>query len=252
MPPLQDRFRFENDMPYEDHLSGHTIYSPRQNPDDTSGNGYFSAPDYDVLNGAWTSEEELAQLLEPPQAEEVDDYEEDDDVFAAPSPESATHELPLTRHRHRRIRRAALRQKAARTQTLSFVVAAVAATIVAMVSVLGGMVAHDPLRHIAATNGASGLAGWWPLLVYGPWMVASLSILRAALHQRRAPHSWAVVLLFSAFAILFCVASAPRTITDWTVASLPAIAALSCFHQLVRQITLTHPPRRTPRSRHSS
>ncbi|MDX3236778.1 DUF2637 domain-containing protein [Streptomyces sp. ME03-5709C] len=251
MPPLQDRFRFENDVPYENHHTGHTIYRARQTQDDTAGNGVFSAPDYEVLNGVWTSEEELAQLLESPLPEDVDEDEEDD-VFAVPSPESATHELPLTRHRHRKIRRAALRQKTTRIQTLSFVVAAVTATIVAMVSVLGGMVAHDPLRHIATADGSSRLANWWPLLVYGPWMVASLSILRAALHQRRAPHSWAVVLLFSAFAILFCVASAPRTITDWTVASLPAVAALSCFHQLVRQITLTHPPRRTSRSRHAS
>ncbi|MFD3454135.1 DUF2637 domain-containing protein [Streptomyces sp. NPDC058691] len=245
MPPLQDRFRPENGLPYEDHLHGPTIYSPRQSADDTSGHGIFSAPDFDVLNGAWASEEELAQLLDQSGSDE------EEDVFQH-SPDTATHELPLTRRRHRKIRRAALRRRLTRTQTLSFVAAALAATIVAMVSVLGGMIAHDPLRNIASADGSAGLADWWPLLVYGPWMVASLSILRAALHQRRAPHSWAVVLLFSAFAILFCIACAPRTITNWTVAALPAIAALSCFHQLVRQITLTRPPRRTPRGRRHS
>lgn len=47
-----------------------------------------------------------------------------------------------------------------------------------------------------------GVLAWWPLLVYGPWLVASLSVLRAALHRRRAVHSWAVVLLFSHIAMV--------------------------------------------------
>jgi hypothetical protein len=130
-------------------------------------------------------------------------------------------------------------------RTISVAIAALIATIVAMVSVLGGLIAQDPLRHLASVGTGHQLVLWWPLLVYGPWMVASLSILRAALHQRRAPHSWAVVLLFSAFALLLCVAHAPRTPTGMAVAGLPSVAALSCFHQLVRQITLTRPPRRS-------
>lgn len=116
--------------------------------------------------------------------------------------------------------------------------------IMAVVCALGGRVTHDPLRRLAGADAPRQLADWWPLLVYGPWTVASLSILRAALHQRRAPHSWCVVLMFSMFAMAFCIDQAPRTITGATVASLPTIATVSCFHQLVRQITLTRPPRR--------
>jgi hypothetical protein len=87
------------------------------------------------------------------------------------------------------------------------------------------------------------LAGWWPLLVYGPWVVASLSILRAALHRRRAAHSWAVVVVFSLVAVYLCVAHAGHSPVRLAVAGLPPITALVCFHQLVRQITLTSPPR---------
>jgi hypothetical protein len=94
------------------------------------------------------------------------------------------------------------------------------------------------------------VVSWWPLLVYGPWLVASLAVLRSALHQRRAVHSWAVVLLFSAIAMLLCIAQAPRTLSDAAAAALPGLAALVCFQQIVRQITLTRPPRRAVTPRH--
>ncbi|MEV6650250.1 DUF2637 domain-containing protein [Streptomyces sp. NPDC051219] len=138
-------------------------------------------------------------------------------------------------------------------QTASFFLAALAAAIVSMVSVFGGMVTYEPLRHIAEPRTAHGVVHWWPLLVYGPWLVASLSILRAALHQRRAAHSWSVVLLFSTVAMLLCVAQAPRSPVDVAAAALPSLAALACFQQLVRQITLTRPPRQAaPRHRSSA
>jgi hypothetical protein len=128
-------------------------------------------------------------------------------------------------------------------QTVSFVIAALAAVIVSMVSVFGGIVAYAPLQHVApGTRGATAAA--WPLLIYGPWMVASLSILRTALHQRRAMHSWFVVLLFSSLAMTLSMAEAERTFTGVAAAALPAMASLACFQQLVRQITLTRPPRR--------
>jgi hypothetical protein len=146
---------------------------------------------------------------------------------------------------HRKVRKLRLTW----LQTGSFVIVAFVAVIVAMVSVFGGMVAYAPLQNI--TSGTkSGMIPWWPLLVYGPWMVASLSILRAALHQRRAMHSWFIVLLFSSVAMMLCVAQAERTFIGIAGAALPALASLACFQQLVRQITLTMPPRqRTSRHR---
>ncbi|GAA3910892.1 DUF2637 domain-containing protein [Streptomyces lacrimifluminis] len=134
-------------------------------------------------------------------------------------------------------------------QTGSFVIVAFVAVIVAMVSVFGAMVAYGPLQNISSGT-KSGIFPQWPLLVYGPWMVASLSILRTALYRRRALHSWFIVLLFSSVAVTLCVAQADRTFTGIAGAALPALASLACFQQLVRQITLTLPPRQaSPRHR---
>ncbi|MER6203619.1 hypothetical protein ABT234_40430 [Streptomyces sp. NPDC001586] len=135
-------------------------------------------------------------------------------------------------------------------QTGSVFTAALVGAIAAVVSILSGLAICDTLRHSAGPHTAREVVSWWPLLIYGPWMVASLSILRSALHQRRALHSWSIVLLFSTLATLLCVAQAPRTIAAGAASALPAVAALSCFQQLVRQITLTRPPRQAaPRHR---
>ncbi|MFB7249039.1 DUF2637 domain-containing protein [Streptomyces populi] len=159
-----------------------------------------------------------------------------------------TAELPPVRRSSAGHRKVRVRDPRNWLQAVSFMIAAVAAAAVSMVSVFSGMVAYSPLQRIAS-NAQSGTGPWWPLLVYGPWTVASLSILRAALHRRRAVHSWYVVLLFSSVAMMFCVADAHQTITGVATAVVPALASLTCFQQLVRQITLTRPPRQTV-SRH--
>ncbi|MFE5400925.1 DUF2637 domain-containing protein [Streptomyces sp. NPDC056580] len=154
-----------------------------------------------------------------------------------------TSELPpIRRHPagHRKVRMRTWR--ITWLETVSCLIAALAAVIVAMVSVFGGLAAYAPLQHIAART-QSGPLHWWPLLVYGPWTVASLSILRTALHRRRALHSWCVVLLFSSVAMVLCVAESERSFIGVAAAVLPALAALTCFQQLVRQVTLTRPPR---------
>ncbi|MDQ1010184.1 hypothetical protein QFZ82_004669 [Streptomyces sp. V4I23] len=161
-----------------------------------------------------------------------------------------TAQLPRIRrspagHRKIRVRKPRLKW----LQTGSFVIVAFVAVIVAMVSVFGGIVAYGPLQNVMS-DARSWMIPWWPLLVYGPWMVASLSILRTALHRRRALHSWFIVLLFSSVAVMLCVAQAERTFTGIAAAVLPPVASLACFQQLVRQITLTLPPRQsTPRHR---
>lgn len=123
------------------------------------------------------------------------------------------------------------------SRIVGILIAAVAAVIAAMVSVFSGIVAYDPLRGVATAGPAPfGTKSWWPMLVYGPWMVASLSILRSALHGRRAAHSWCVVLFFSAVAMGLCIARGPRTVPDISAVALPAVTALTGFQQLVRQI----------------
>lgn len=206
----------------------------------------------------WDPAEELAFLLQDAMEQQVPPLPHTADSSAlAPAPgtplsnlQEITAELPPLREAptsHRRIRRRVSRLRAA-----SLFVAALAAVIAASVSLFGGMVAYEPLRLAAVTRTRGSVVSWWPLLVYGPWLVASLAVLRSALHQRRAVHSWAVVLLFSAIAMLLCVAQAPRTPSDAAAAALPGLASLVCFQQIVRQITLTRPPRRAvvPRHRH--
>ncbi|WP_327316255.1 DUF2637 domain-containing protein [Streptomyces sp. NBC_01235] len=231
-----------------------------------SGTGRPGSPSDGLHAGApleppdtgWDPAEELAYLLQdampaeratvvpPPRSEPPSGVD-----FTDPLENLAqiTAQLPPIRRSsagHRKIQVDKLRFKW--LQTGSFVIVAIVAVIVAMVSVFGAMAAYAPLQHI--TSGAKGgKIAWWPLLVYGPWIVASLSILRTALHRRRALHSWFVVLIFSSVAIMLCVAQAERTFAGIAGAALPAIASLACFQQLVRQITLTLPPRKSA-SRH--
>ncbi|WP_329317916.1 DUF2637 domain-containing protein [Streptomyces sp. NBC_01715] len=223
-----------------------------------TGTGRHSDPADALCEQGWDPVEELTYLLQDAAAAEQEatvppprsEPSYSGEFISEPMDNLAqnTAELPplwhfSTGHRKARVRKSRLRW----VQTVSFVIAAFAAVIVSMVSVFGGMVAYAPLRHIASAA-RSGSGPWWPLLVYGPWMVASLSVLRAALHQRRAEHSWYVVLLFSFVVVMFCVADAHKTITGVAAAVVPALASLTCFQQLVRQITLTRPPRqRSPR-----
>lgn len=159
-----------------------------------------------------------------------------------------TAELPPLRGSRRGHRKLSARKRLDAIRLASYIIAAMAAVIVSMVSVFSGVVTYEPLLMVTTARSSS--SAWWPVLVYGPWLAGSLSILRAALHRRRALHSWFVVLLFSSVAVMLCVIQAPRTIADTAAAALPGVAALACFQQLVRQITLTRPPRRTaPRHR---
>lgn len=224
-------------------------------PGDALSSGTPLAPP----DSGWDPVEELAYLLQeavpgeqavgvpPPRSESSSGVD-----FGDPMENLAqiAAQLPPIRRSsvgHRKARARKLRLKWLRTG--SFVIVAFVAVIVAMVSVFGGMVAYGPLQNISSGT-KSGMIPQWPLLVYGPWMVASLSILRTALHQRRALHSWFIVLLFSSVAIMLCVAQADKTFTGIAGAALPSLASLACFQQLVRQITLTLPPRQgSPRHR---
>ncbi|MFD9404719.1 DUF2637 domain-containing protein [Streptomyces sp. NPDC060011] len=160
-----------------------------------------------------------------------------------------TAELPPLRtvtRGHRKVRK----QRPDKIRVASYCFAAAASAVASTISVFGGVVAYDPLRFIASGHTEHSAVPLWPMLIFGPSLVGSLAILRAALHQRRALHSWCVVLLFSSIAMALCVAQAPNGFLDRATAALPSFASLTCFQQLVRQITLTRPPRRaTPRHR---
>jgi hypothetical protein len=130
-----------------------------------------------------------------------------------------------------------------RLERLSRTLVVVSVVLVVALGVLGAMITLAPLWHTAGAT--SGPARWWPILVQGPWVVASLSILRSSLHRRRALHSWTVVAAFAGLSMALSLAHAPMTVQGVVVAVLPAVATTACLHQLVRQITLTRPPRRS-------
>ncbi|MGW0535543.1 DUF2637 domain-containing protein [Streptomyces sp. NPDC003032] len=207
----------------------------------------------------WDPSEELAFFLRgaiEDQQQVIPDTN-NTDAFNSPEPKDPrealveiTADLPPLREAPRGHRKVRDRQRPGAFRMVSYLIAALATVIASAVSFFGGMIAYDPLRFIAMTRTPSSVASWWPLLVFGPWLVASLSILRAAIHQRRASHSWCMVIIFSAIAMALCVAQAPKNIVDTSAAALPSFASLACFQQLVRQITLTRPPRRSlPRHR---
>ncbi|MGW2489616.1 DUF2637 domain-containing protein [Streptomyces sp. NPDC001606] len=209
-------------------------------------------------DSGWDPAEELAYMLRDTMEEQSripgPRYE---DHPVAPEPKTPrealvelTAELPPVKAAPRGHRKDRRRQRPGRIRIASCLIAAAATVIASGVSIFGGLIAYDPLRLVAAARTESGVVSWWPVLVFGPWLVASLSILRAALHQRRALHSWSVLLVFSAIAMALCVAQAPKNIVDTVAAALPSLASLACFQQVVRQVTLTRPPRRTfPRHR---
>ncbi|MEU2064139.1 DUF2637 domain-containing protein [Streptomyces sp. NPDC013455] len=250
---------------HPDHIGYHPD-SPVEYPGGyRSGEGRHRAPADDYFpplvppDSAWDPAEELAYMLR-------DAIEQQPRIPAARAGGDAagqsgrshrealvelTAELPPVKtsppRGHRKVR---TRQRVGAVRAASYLVAALVTTIASAVSIFGGLVAYDPLRLVAASRIHSGTVAWWPVLVFGPWLVASLSILRAALHQRRAFHSWSVLLIFSAIAMALCVAQAPRNIVGIAAGALPSFASLVCFQQVVRQITLTRPPRRSlPRHR---
>ncbi|MBA0049430.1 DUF2637 domain-containing protein [Streptomyces sp. AJS327] len=157
----------------------------------------------------------------------------------------------LGRHRKRRNRQAEQGDREGSSLTwqgvLSLTSVVLTALIMVLVSVLGAIVSYEPLRRLAADTGPPVMAELWPLLIYAPWVAATLSVLRNHADRRRAKHSWLVVVFFAVVAMVLCVISAPHTPAGITVAGLPPITVLLCFHQLVCQLDLAHTVSRSPR-----
>ncbi|MFK8850138.1 DUF2637 domain-containing protein [Streptomyces sp. Ac-502] len=126
------------------------------------------------------------------------------------------------------------------------------AAVVAVVSVLGAAACYPPLHHVAAGAAPPGIAALWPLLIFAPWIAATLSILRGRVHRRRTAHAWCVVVFCAATATTLCVLSAPTTPCGITVAVLPPVTVVLCFHQLVRQLDQAGAPVAPGPARHAA
>jgi hypothetical protein len=170
------------------------------------------------------------------------------DEFTTVGTETAAASVPRHRRREQPV--------ATWSQILSSLFGVLTAVTVTAMCLLGWALSYHPLQDLAESRVPHGLSRLWPLIVYGPWVVGCLSVLRAALERRRLVHSWVVVVVFSSIATGLCVAGVSLTLPDVIVAGLPPITALVSLHQLVRQLTsgkgahrptyrrLTHKPRR--------
>ncbi|MFF1767975.1 DUF2637 domain-containing protein [Streptomyces sp. NPDC058249] len=204
---------------------------------DRLGEGHlWRVPDTAVSPDAWDPAEELAEML-----------------YTTSSAAS----IPSPRDGHRRPRRPADRRRhrpgprfMAGKRKIITVAILVAMITVCAVMMLGWSISYsyNQLRVISLLVVSARLAKWWPLTVYGPWLVAGLSILRAAVQQRTARRSWAVLLLASGTAVALCVGHSPRSVLAMVVVGIPPITALVCFRELVGQILPENGPRHSSRA----
>lgn len=205
----------------------------------------WSAPGPDIASNNWDPDEELAQMLSSasgmPGVSDVD-----------PAP-SAPLDGP---HRHRVDRRrprpgSHVLDGAHKVTPVTILVATIAACAVAMLGWSIGY-SYNQLRAIAGTVLPAPLAQWWPLTVYGPWFVAALSILRAAVQHRTARRSWSVLLVASGTAVALCVSHSSHSILSMVIVGIPPITALVCFRELVGQVSCKYRPRHAAHGKEQS
>ncbi|WP_052434682.1 DUF2637 domain-containing protein [Streptacidiphilus melanogenes] len=195
----------------------------------------------DILPGRWWNDALTAHHLQadpPGETPAADGSDDGGEVPASQRRKEVPQELSSSRAR----RRAALR--AGRPPLVGTLFEAATALIAAVVCALGYLLSYGPLHHLAELRVSQSLAQPWPVVIYGPWLAACLSLLRAALDGRRALHSWCVVVVFSSVATVLCIADVPRTTIDTVIAGLPPVTAAVALHQLVRQLRLSRGQRR--------
>ncbi|MEE4543329.1 hypothetical protein V2S66_15290 [Streptomyces sp. V4-01] len=195
---------------------------------------FFEPEPDETRRQQWDLDAEFEQFFRPPYQEEPPPEDFQPPPAPAPLPERA----PRVDRRRRRTR--LIRVQVRWPAVLGHGIAGVTATVTGTVSVLAGMISYGPLRLLASPT-ANGLASTWPLLVYGPWVAACLSILHAARHRKHVRAAWCAVIVFTGICMALCIAHAPKTVTAIATAGLPPVSALACFHLLFRQLTLLQP-----------
>ncbi|MFJ3229713.1 DUF2637 domain-containing protein [Streptomyces sp. NPDC086787] len=181
----------------------------------------------------WDLDEELAQML-----------------ATAPVPEPVHEPAPRPDHRSGRRRLRAESQLLDGGGRALHVTLLIAAILVCAACMLGWSIAYSygQLHGIASSVLPPELARWWPLMVYGPWFVAALSIVRATVQRRRTWRSWCVMLTASAMAVALSVSHASHSPLAYVMVGLPPITALVCFWELVGQVSSRSRPRHAAHS----
>ncbi|MFD8395515.1 DUF2637 domain-containing protein [Streptomyces sp. NPDC059680] len=101
---------------------------------------------------------------------------------------------------------------------------------------------YDQLRAVASLFMPEKLARWWPWMLYGPWLAAGMSIMRASLQHRTARWSWTVIVTASVGAVALCIGNSSKSLLMMTVSGIPPITALACFQELVSQFSYRYRP----------
>ncbi|PAZ14091.1 DUF2637 domain-containing protein [Streptomyces sp. SA15] len=191
----------------------------------------WHVPDPALPSEAWDPDEELAQMLHTTHG--MDTVPPPLDIHTRPR-------RPVSRRRPRPGNHIAPRNP--RIITVAILIAMITTCAVTMLS-WSISYSYEQLHSIARLVVSEKLAQWWPLTVYGPWLVAGLSILRASVQYRSARRSWAVMLLSSGTAVALCIGQSPHSLLAMVIVGIPPITALVCFRELVGQFSPRHGPR---------
>ncbi|MDC0767593.1 DUF2637 domain-containing protein [Streptomyces sp. HD] len=184
-------------------------------------------------SGGWDLDEELAQMLSTTQG-----------LDPAPPPPSPVRAKPQPRPVHRRRPQPGTRGLPGNPRILTVSVLVTLITLCAVTMLTWSIsYSYDQLRAIALLVVSPDLAHWWPLTVYGPWLLAGLSILRASVQRRTARRSWAVMFISSGTAVALCIGQSAGSLLAMVIVGIPPITALVCFRELVGQFSSRPGPR---------
>ncbi|WP_234388618.1 DUF2637 domain-containing protein [Streptomyces sp. AS58] len=193
-------------------------------------------PEPDIPANDWDPVEELAQMLS---------------TTTGRTAEPARPPAPERPHRRTNRRRHPDSHFLDGGQRVTHVTLLIAAITLSAVCMLGWSISYsyDQLRAIASLILPAEFARWWPMTVFGPWLVAALSILRATVQHRSARRSWCVILAASAMAVALSVGHSSRSVLSLVIFGIPPVTALVCFWELVGQVPTKRRPRHAVGSR---
>lgn len=197
-------------------------------PESLDAQHIWHVPDPPIPSGGWSPDQELAQMLHTAHGADP----------APPPLDSRGHPRSGPGPASRRRSRSGFHLLAGRPRIITVAILVVLITACA-VTILSWSISYSyvQLHTIALLVLSADLAQWWPLTVYGPWLVAGLSILRASVQHRTARRSWAVLLLSSGTAVALCIGQSPQSLLAMVIVGIPPITALVCFRELVGQFS---------------